>query len=515
MLHLLNTRRKTTGFVILIILLGVLFTRSALILDPDFGYRLKNGEYILKYGLPREDLYSYTMPSFPYVEHAWLVATGFFLVHNRFGYYALSLSISAVALLALILSAKRTKLSGRTIQALVGNRLKSKRFWYLYCFPFFLAFAAILPFVGVRAQVVSWLMISVLVYVLLTEKLWKRWRLLIPVFFILWSNLHGSFAAGIAILLIVVFTRSIRLRKLEVTDVLIILTSVGATLVNPYGSGAWREVWSSVSDPLLRKQILEWQSPIFVNDFPFWAFFAFAVMVLWKYRRKFKLEESALFLGVLFQTMLSRRHAPILVIVSLPMIMEGIGYLYSEIRTIKFGKKRFYKSLYIAWLGAIVILVVQVAISTKGAVAMNTNFYPKEALVNLKNNLPEGRIFSKYGWGGYLIWKLPEKKVFIDGRMPSWRYSQAPEGQSNYAFQEYVDILSGDLDYKPIFQKYRVDTVLWPVPTELGKLEELSQKIMTFLGKDDKNFSFTKQLESDGWQNVYEDPVAIIYKSPN
>jgi len=49
--------------------------------------------------------------------------------------------------------------------------------------------------------------------------------------------------------------------------------------------------------------------------------------------------------------------------------------------------------------------------------------YPTTAVTYLKNTLDsrDGRnIFNWYGWGGYLIWQLPEYKTFIDGRMAVW-----------------------------------------------------------------------------------------------
>jgi hypothetical protein len=31
-------------------------------------------------------------------------------------------------------------------------------------------------------------------------------------------------------------------------------------------------------------------------------------------------------------------------------------------------------------------------------------------------NHPAGNIYNTYGWGGYLIWRLPDYPVYIDGR---------------------------------------------------------------------------------------------------
>jgi hypothetical protein len=34
----------------------------------------------------------------------------------------------------------------------------------------------------------------------------------------------------------------------------------------------------------------------------------------------------------------------------------------------------------------------------------------------IKDNAPPGKIFNTYGWGGYIIWHLPDYPVYIDGR---------------------------------------------------------------------------------------------------
>ena len=47
--------------------------------------------------------------------------------------------------------------------------------------------------------------------------------------------------------------------------------------------------------------------------------------------------------------------------------------------------------------------------------------YPLGAVKYLHENPIEGNMFNEYNWGGFLIWQYPEKKVFIDGRMPSWK----------------------------------------------------------------------------------------------
>ena len=67
----------------------------------------------------------------------------------------------------------------------------------------------------------------------------------------------------------------------------------------------------------------------------------------------------------------------------------------------------------------------------------------------------EGEGFSEYGWGGYLIWKMPEKKVFVDGRMPSWRWDPADKTQSSWAFKDYRKIME-KADFEDFFNAFAV-----------------------------------------------------------
>src|SRR3989344_9531753 len=59
-------------------------------------------------------------------------------------------------------------------------------------------------------------------------------------------------------------------------------------------------------------------------------------------------------------------------------------------------------------------------------------------------------IFNEYGWGGYLIWKIPERKYFIDGRMPSWRQN----GQ--FVFGDYIKITKAEIGFDKILEKYDI-----------------------------------------------------------
>ena len=49
--------------------------------------------------------------------------------------------------------------------------------------------------------------------------------------------------------------------------------------------------------------------------------------------------------------------------------------------------------------------------------------YPIEAVRWIRTHRDEvgTRLYHDYGHGGFLLWQLPDVKIFIDGRMPAWR----------------------------------------------------------------------------------------------
>ena len=83
------------------------------------------------------------------------------------------------------------------------------------------------------------------------------------------------------------------------------------------------------------------------------------------------------------------------------MTTASIILLQDEVSKIKYGTKRFnvlYKYAYAAFF---FLLIVKIALSISSSYQISENkFYPKGAVTYLKIVLPEGNIFTTYGWGG-------------------------------------------------------------------------------------------------------------------
>jgi hypothetical protein len=109
---------------------------------------------------------------------------------------------------------------------------------------------------------------------------------------------------------------------------------------------------------------------------------------------------------------------------------------------------------------------------------------PVQATEYLKDH-PGGKLYNEMGYGSYLIWALPEQKVFIDPRVELYPYEQ---------WQDYIRINRG-VRYNELLVKYGADRIL----LDKSLQEELS-----------------RVLASDPlWREEYEDPHAQIWIRAN
>jgi len=503
------------GAVFIFIALLVFWIKGCILLDPDFGWRVRSGGLILTEGIQKTDPFTYSMPSFPWVDHAWIISVVFAFFYPMVGRVGLSFMLALIAFCAIILSVSR---KGETGEKILAKKSLGGDYRFLGSVSFLLSLSVILPYFGIRAQVVSWLMLAVFLRVLFDNLLWKKWRFAVPPFFLIWANLHGGFASGLMILLFVKAVGFFGKRKVNTTDLIVIAASFIFTLANPYGKGAWLEVWSSISDSSLRWSINEWMPAFFSMNFPLLVYIALSSSLIVRYKRKFAPEELALFFIFLLQGILSTRHIPLWIIISAPVLSSSLGYFYYEVSKDKIALSRFAVSYRYLFIVVLFLFMLQLILSMSGSKKLSeSSYYPREAINYLRSNETSGELFSNYNWGGYLIWKYPEKKVYIDGRMPSWRWDGAPEKESGAAYDEYKNILTGESDYRLVFEKYGVDSVLWFAPRQPSAYGLITKKLENLLLRPEKEeeFDFIDKLKEDGWLVVYQDDIAVVYRKNN
>src|SRR3990167_97454 len=91
----------------IIIFLGALLAsfwyKAAIFLDPDFGWEMRMGQYILAHGIPYTDPLSYTMPSYPIIAHYWLSSILIAKLYPVIGYAGLAGIVALISLGALLI----------------------------------------------------------------------------------------------------------------------------------------------------------------------------------------------------------------------------------------------------------------------------------------------------------------------------------------------------------------------------------------------------------------------------
>jgi hypothetical protein len=424
-------------------------------LDPDFGWHLASGQYFIAHGVPTHDVFTYTATSFPWVDHEWLSDIFLSLVYGLGGYNLLAVVYGGLWTLAFWL---------------IGRRANS---WIVLA-----AVLAALPFAGVRAVVWSMLGLAGLLTLI---KIWsnkKRRGLIIAggglVGLIwLWANVHGGFVIGVAVLLFYAFIgKDWRLA---------VVAGLGglAALLNPYGIGIYVEVWRTLFDPALHNNILEWR--------PFWWTMEWSLGVLlvlygagyaWSVMngkrrnwRTFVTAENVFLLASLGAS----RNWPLFALAAIPATDQSWRRI---IRTLPKKIPKFIKRLTIA---------IVVVLTAFGGYSLYGQFrgswqreasYPQAAVEYLAKKPCSGNLFNHYNIGGYLIWKLPSHKVYIDGRMPSW---VAPDGEKY--FDQHKKVLDDKKAREKEFQKYNITCVL------------------TGEGSD-----MVKDLKKDGWREIAKGP---------
>ena len=499
-------------------------------LDPDMGWHLRVGEQIVNTGeIPRHDTFSHTMPGFEWVDHEWLVDAWLWRMQNLNLWWVVTAVFTALAFLPFLVWI-----------------IRAERLSWLWII--FLSALSVSPFIGVRPQIISFFLFFIVseMFRSSTSKQWV-WVVLPAVFFI-WANLHGGFIAGLVLFASFLIAQiipqallnwklwkfnfhrlannSITMPRAQYNMALIsFIASILTTLINPYGWKLYGEIFTALTSSYVMKYISEWLSIASSGSIPILVFLAVFLTLFINYWRQYPIVIILPTVIFLIMGVKSMRNFPLFVIVALPFIFSAIELLRRDAiksqELAPFGA-RTWRALRFA---AIALFIIPVAYA--GYLMWNkkdkNSYYPEKAVSFMEQKIKNREwnnvvMFNGYGWGGYLIWHLPEVKVFIDGRMPHWI-----DYDGNSAMGDYIAIIKSDgtKEKKDILKKRGVNTIIAENKSgkEIDKNQSLKnskaariiEKMATFF-HGEKNANLKEELLKDGWSIAYEDPTAIILR---
>jgi hypothetical protein len=159
------------------------------------------------------------------------------------------------------------------------------------------------------------------------------------------------------------------------------------------------------------------------------------------------------------------RNIPIFLIVSLPLMVEllqdacvrlGTQSLFINLRPIQWSRgATFALGLFLLYFGPDHLQRVW-RFGSEPAVAFRQTSYPIEAVewIQAHRDRVGTRLLHDYQYGGFLLWWLPNEKIFIDGRMPAWRIDD------RRIFKDYLDARESDPPRLAVLDKYSIDWIL-------------------------------------------------------
>jgi hypothetical protein len=413
----------------LYLLLVIIIADALQYTDPDLWGHIYFGQVVLReHRVVLHDAVSYSAFGQLYRNHEWLTELLMALIYNHWGIIGLKLwkfACVAATLVCVALALAETG-ANRSVQSNVLGVVA----------------IAIMPQMQFRPQLYTFIFAAALLALLARHNYRGRaplW-LVVPIM-ILWANLHGGFAIGIAMLgayagvaglqdLIAGagFARPFKLA-------LMVLAGTLATLLTPWGIGLWYLVGHALFASNIHVIIVDWM-PLTAALTRQWhsnhlgvIFYAcviglmvgFAVTFALTPRRGRDLPLVAIAAMMSWAAFSAVRNMPLAAIacaVPLARHAELLAVRWRKVSAEEGGSPAVSGGVQAgALLPVGVALVLVLVLGLFSPRLAQDHPYPAGAVAYLREHRLSGNVLGDFGWGQYLIWHLaPDSKVFIDGR---------------------------------------------------------------------------------------------------
>ena len=473
----------------LMLIVSMLALRPAT--DPDIGWHLRNAASMSSlHRFIRQDTYSFTTSGMPWIDHEWLAEIPYYIGWRLWSTRGL--------LLVSILTLEFIFAGVFYLAWLQSRRVNAA--WIASIVSVLLGTVSFAP----RTLLFGWaaLVAELIVLARLEEqrsrcspgKTREGARLLwsLPLIFLVWVNLHGSWLIGFVLLLLYVACGLAGFKKGAVESVrwtyeelrtlaLVTIACFAALFANPYG-------WHLVAYPfdmafhqkLNIASVQEWQ-PLDWHSVRGRIFFVVLLLGLAAQLlrpRTWKLHELAFVCVGVHAALSYQRFLFLAGILVLPLLAADLPQVPRMHQVREEGEQSRQKLLH-ACLLLCMVLCGLLAYRARREALVSEAEYPQGALPVLAALHHQAPLLNSYDWGGYLELRLPELPVMIDSRTDIFErkgvlrdYLNATQIQNTFA----------------ILGKYHIQYVLFQPDTPLVYLLR----------------------QSPDWKIDYEDKTAVL-----
>lgn len=488
-----------------VVFLVIFLATFSLPYNPDLGWHLRNGELIIRTkSIIQKDPFSHTLPKFNFVNHSWLTDVLLSLIHSRFGLLGMAVFSSFLLSLTLL------------IPFIV---FKTSIFLSLFLSSVFCLLLRE-DYRGFQAQFLTLFFLSLL-FAVWQKSLKKKKRLLgLPFVFLLWTNFHGGAPIGLFVLFVLVGGKLFCLpeskalktprrcpERSQIQNCIwaesngllqgggIPLLSFLATLFNPAGIKYWQNFYIHLTDNVQKEYIVEWGN-LSLNNLTGAVFLLASLITFFGWLSRFSKNSANFFLSIffIFSAFFVRRNLPLFALFFVFSAFE----LWRSLSIKVFFHPTAKKILpFLVLLPTLIFTFPKIKREVKISsdliqyCSCVPTFCPAEATQFLSRTELKGKMFNLYSWGGFLIWQAPKHKVFVDGRMATWKK------EDFYPFYDHEMVIRLNPGWEKILEKYEISWAIIPANPYLiaGEQRDLASA-----------------LRQKGWQEIYRDNIASVLK---
>ena len=366
--------------------------------DPDTYWHLASGQWMLDHReILRTDLFSSTVSGQPYSVGEWLGEIVLTLVFNAGGWAGLAIFRALLVAVAAFFLARLSRRGGAPLVAallvVIWALVVSKTRW------------------TDRPAIFTFVLFPVVLDLLYSARAGSRRALVaIPPLILLWANLHGGYAIGIALTLAFTAEAALVRRRDLVPFAITLGAAIALSFIDPETFGVAGAAGHALAPP---RFISEEAPPdiLEASGFVFAAFVLATIGVALLYGGA--LLDALLLIPLLWLALTAQRHLVFFVFAATPLIAAGAARAYGQLLPRRAPLRPLPDP---AAAALAVLLSVGALVSAVGAPTVpDERAYPAAAVAALKTG--SGTLLNEYDWGGYLIYRVPERKVFVDGRL--------------------------------------------------------------------------------------------------
>jgi hypothetical protein len=404
---------RWAGTIALYCFPALLFIRAFYISDPDIWWHLRTGQWILENrAVPTTDPFSVYGAGRPWVVYSWLFDAFMAGSFHRHGLAAIAFYEIAVRLLL-------------TVALFHTLRNLAPGFWRAVA----LTTAAMFTMnrvLGPRPGMLTILLVILLLNVLFSASRTgrTRWLWLLPPLFAFWANWHIQFVYGLFVLGVfaadplvnsLVGYRPASPSRLPPSALWwTLFASTAATLLNPYGAKVYGTVLLYAGQTRIYNQISEFLAMDFRHPQHYLAVLlvlSAALVIGWQ--RNIRPLWLILLLTVSVLAFRSVREIWFLAIVSVCAIADGRPSAKEALRPVPWRSR----ALVGIWVLALLVAACRhYGLSNDALEIQTAGAFPEAAVRYIELQHLDGPLLNDLSWGGYLIWRLPQHPVALDGR---------------------------------------------------------------------------------------------------